>query len=146
MSKESQEVKYVPVIHPDPEFERDVYVEQPSFDPSVLFGGQMGGLRTNGAAGFGGAGSMDGVPDIFSLLQGMQGTGSGEDNPLFSMMAGLQSFSSMAGDGATQPQSRATSVPTTPPSTLVKILQSKLHISALAVLTYLLAANDVMFR
>lgn len=91
-------------------------------------------------------GSANGAPDIFSLLQGMQGMQGGSasgDNPLFSMMAGMQSFGSLGGDGA-QPQAPPPAA--APTSIITKILQSKVHISAIAIITYLLAATDVAFR
>lgn len=141
-----------PIIYPDPEFERDFFVQQQTaapFDPSSMFGGQMG-LAGGASSPFGA--SANGVPDIFSLFQGMQGgmpAGSAAgDNPLFSMMAGMQSFGTLGGDGAQQ-RSQSTSpsaTPAAPTSIITKILQSKVHISAIAIITYLLAVTDVAFR
>lgn len=128
-------------IHPDPDLERDVFEQQitSQFDPSSLFGGRMG---------FGDAsspfGNSSNPPDIFNILQSLQGMpGGGGDNPLFSMMAGMQSFGSLGGDGAPQ---QAPTAPAAPTSIITKILQSKVHISAIAIITYLLAATDVAFR
>lgn len=108
----------------------------------MAFGSAASPFGANGASPFGGgAGSP---PNIFNLLQGMQGMpgGAAGDNPLFSMMAGMQSFGA---DGAAQ-QSAAPPAPAAPQSIVTKILQSKVHICALAIITYLLAATDVAFR
>lgn len=98
-----------------------------------------------GASPFGS--SANGAPDIFKLLQGMQGgmPGAAGDNPIFSMMAGMQSFGSLGGDTSAQPTTTPAQ-PTAPTSIITKILQSKIHICAISIITYLLAATDVAFR
>lgn len=131
------------IIYPDPEVERDVYVEPTRFamaaGQQTARGGQMGleeeefvqmlnSLRNAGPAGSspGFGGNTAGFAAFANFGNLNAGSGAGGDLPNDPLLAGL--FGGQGAQGAAAP----------PETGLWKFLNSKIHIALLSIFTYVL--------
>lgn len=114
-----------PVIYPDPEIERDVYVPQmPLFPPKLA-----GSDRLN---------SFDDPKQLFDLINSMQQNG-GQPSPGASNFFAFSQFGNLDGSAGPNPFfANMNQSPKVPETRLKKALDTKLHIGLLAVATYLL--------
>lgn len=173
-SKPAAAASNIPIVHDDPEIERDVYVPpasllasssssttSPFIDPMQQFrfgagGGGAGGpaqadLFANMFAGMntsagGGFGSGDAANNPFAMFQGFANASALDGPSLFSGDLFASLAGSAGGAGNPQASTAAAAPPLEKLSLIVRLLRAKLHIAAIGTLTYLLAANDLMFR
>ncbi|XP_055301270.1 uncharacterized protein LOC129567920 isoform X2 [Sitodiplosis mosellana] len=118
-----------PMIYPDPEIERDVYIPQsaPPFPPELF-------ADVNGMGG-----SFDDQKQFFELLNTLQQQSGGSTGAGASNFAAFAQFGNADGGGPNPFFANLTTneSPKVPETRLQKFLNTKIHIGLLAILTYL---------
>lgn len=118
-----------PIIYPDPEIERDVYIPQAQQLPPELFGD---------IDAIGDINAFDEEKQIFELLNSLQQQGFGQSNANANTFAAFAQFG--GADGGANPffaNLNTNESPKVPETRLKKFLNTKIHIGLLAIITYL---------
>lgn len=111
-----------------------------------LFASMFASMNTGSGLGMGG-GAGDAMNNPFAMFTSLTNANGMDASPLLTgdLFASLLGSNAAGAAAGQQP----TATPGSPPeklSLITRLLRSKLHIAAIGTLTYLLAANDLMFR